>query len=181
MALSLSLLQASPEGNASSSVRVVVYEDLQCSDCAVYRKMLDEVLLPKYGNRVAFEHRDFPLPKHAWARNAAIAARYFDSVAPSLGVAYRRHLFAEQAKIAPDQFLTDVQEFAKAHHAEFDPKFLNEAKWKDAVEEDYQDGIARGVARTPTVFVNGQPFVETFTSEEISKGIDAALAAVSKH
>ena len=32
--------------------------------------------------------------------------------------------------------------------------------------------MARGVAKTPTVFVNGTPFVETFTAEEISKGID---------
>ena len=31
------------------------------------------------------------------------------------------------------------------------------------VDEDYEEGIARGVARTPTVFVNGEPFIETFS------------------
>ncbi|NWF85183.1 MAG: thioredoxin domain-containing protein, partial [Bryobacteraceae bacterium] len=55
------------EGNPSSPVRVVIYEDLQCSDCAAFRKMLDEKLLPRYGSKVAFEHRDFPLAKHSWA------------------------------------------------------------------------------------------------------------------
>jgi len=44
------------------------------------------------------------------------------------------------------------------------------------VEKDYQDGVGRGVVHTPTVFVDGVPFIETFTFEEISKGIDAALA-----
>jgi protein-disulfide isomerase len=44
------------------------------------------------------------------------------------------------------------------------------------VEKDYQDGVGRGIIHTPTVLVNGAPFVETFTFEEIAKGIDAALA-----
>jgi len=26
------------------------------------------------------EHHDFPLPKHAWARKATIASRYFESI-----------------------------------------------------------------------------------------------------
>jgi len=41
----LGILFAAPatlvEGNASSPVRVVIYEDLQCSDCAAFRKMLE--------------------------------------------------------------------------------------------------------------------------------------------
>ena len=40
---------------------------------AAFRRMLDEKLLPKYGDEVAFVHRDFPLAKHAWARQAAAA------------------------------------------------------------------------------------------------------------
>ena len=62
------------EGNPKSNVRVVIFEDLQCPDCAVFRKMLDEKLLPKYKATVAFEHHDFPLAKHSWARQAAVAA-----------------------------------------------------------------------------------------------------------
>jgi protein-disulfide isomerase len=66
------------EGTANSPVKVLIYEDLQCPDCADLRHMLDDRLLPKYGSRVTFEHRDFPLTKHAWARKAAVAARFFD-------------------------------------------------------------------------------------------------------
>ena len=43
------------------------------------------------------------------------------------------------------------------------------------VEDDYQEGIARGVSKTPTVFVNGEPFVETFKADEIAKAIQTAL------
>jgi protein-disulfide isomerase len=53
---------------------------------------------------------------------------------------------------------------------------LADPRYAELVEKDYQDGVSRGVVHTPTVFVNGKPFVETFTFEEISKGIDEALA-----
>src|SRR4051794_16108543 len=78
------------EGNPASSVRVLIYEDLQCPDCADFRVMLDKELLPKFEKTVAFEHRDFPLPKHEWARKAAIAARFFESVSPQVAVEFRK-------------------------------------------------------------------------------------------
>src|SRR5690349_15872189 len=78
------------EGNASSSVRVVIWEDLQCPDCAAFRQMMDKDLLPKFAGTVRFEHRDFPLAKHAWARPAAIAARFFETVSPELAIEFRK-------------------------------------------------------------------------------------------
>ena len=170
------------EGNAKSPVRVISYGSLQCPDCAAYRRMMDEHLLPKYGDRVAFEHRDFPLEKHKWARQAAIAARYFDTISSSLGVEFRRWAMSNIPNLTPETFNDKLREWAKAHGA--DPSkavaALNDGTLAKLVEEDYQDGVARGVARTPTVFVNGEPFIETFTVEEISKGIDSALAATKK-
>jgi protein-disulfide isomerase len=165
------------EGNPASPVRVVAYEDLQCADCAAYRSMMDEKLLPVYKDKVAFEHRDFPLPRHAWARKAAIAARFFQESSPALAVEFRRHLLANLKEITPDNFNDRLAEFARSNGA--DPAralaALAEPRWNDLVEKDYQDGIARGVSKTPTVFVNGRPFIETFTVEEISKAIEEEL------
>ena len=165
------------EGNPASKVRVIAYEDLQCPDCADYRTMLDLKLLPKYQDKVAFEHRDFPLPKHKWARKASIAARAFDRVRPELGLAFRVFLMSSQQKITVDSFDEALGDFARAHNT--DPEKIRETM-KDpaidkAIEEDYQEGIARGIARTPTVLVNGEPFIETFTFEAISQAIDKAL------
>ena len=53
---------------------------------------------------------------------------------------------------------------------------MDDARYAAWVEKDYQDGVSRGVAHTPTVFVNGQPFVETFTFEEISKVLEKELS-----
>jgi len=171
--------QAVVEGLATSPVRVIAYEDLQCPDCATYRKMLDEKLLPAFGAKVAFEHRDFPLPKHSWARQAAVAARFFHEVKPELGFAYRRHMLSSIRATTDANFIDGLKEFASEHSVvpERAATALDDARYRDAVEKDYQDGIARGVTHTPTVFVDGEPFVETFTFEQLSKAIRAALAA----
>jgi protein-disulfide isomerase len=167
------------EGAAQSPVRVVIYEDLQCPDCADFRVMLDEKLLPRYAATVRFEHRDFPLAKHAWARKAAIAARFFEESQPGLGLAYRKYSMANLREITADNFNDRLSQFAKDHAV--DPAralaSLEDARLAALVEEDYQDGVARGIAHTPTVLVNGRPFVETFPVEDVAKAIDAELAA----
>jgi protein-disulfide isomerase len=165
------------EGNPESAVRVVIYENLQCSDCAVFRKMMDDHLLPRYGSKVAFEHRDFPLPRHAWARPAAVAARFFDAEKPGLGVEFRRHIMASQKQITVENIEGRVKEYASRHGVDEEKATaaLKDPTLAAAIDRDYQQGVARGVSKTPTVFVNGAPFVETFTLEQISAGIDAAL------
>ncbi len=170
--------QGLTEGRAGSKVRAVIYEDLQCSDCAAFRTMMDELILPKYGDRVEFVHRDFPLAKHPWARTAAIAARYFAGKDPRLALEYRRHTLANQREITPANFNQRLAGFAREHGVSPDEAVaaLGDAQYAEAVEKDYQDGVGRGIIHTPTVLVNGTPFVESFTFEEIAKGIDAALA-----
>ena len=167
------------EGAAQSPVRVLIYEDLQCPDCADFRVMLDEKLLPRYAATVRFEHRDFPLAKHAWARKAAIAARFFEESQPGLGLAYRKYSMANLREITADNFNDRLAQFAKDHGVDSTKALasLEDARLAALVEEDYQDGVARGIAHTPTVLVNGRPFVETFPVEDVAKAIDAELAA----
>lgn len=166
------------EGNAASAVRVVAYENLQCGDCHTYRLMLDSTLLPRFGAAVAFEHRDFPLPKHNWARLAAAAARYFDSFDQAQGVEFRRRTLAQIKQLGVDTFLAHVTAFATEHgqHPTSAIAAIGDPQWSAAVEADYQEGIARGVVKTPTVYVGQRPFVEIFTEAELSAAIEEALA-----
>jgi protein-disulfide isomerase len=165
------------EGKADSPVRVVIYEDLQCPDCADFRVMLDQKLLPRYGAKVAFEHRDFPLPKHKWARPAAVAARFFQQQSAALAILWRRETMRDQAGITAETFPAYFVAFAKRNA--IDPAqaeaALNDPALAALVQKDYEDGVARGIAHTPTALVNGAPFIETFTFEAISAGIDSAL------
>lgn len=170
------------EGNPQSTVRVVIYEDLQCSDCAIFRSMMDKELLPRFGTKVAFEHRDFPLAKHAWARTAAIVARGLGETDPKAAVRLRQYLLANMKSITPENFAAKIDAWAKAQKLD-GAKLLESLKDKkiaDLVEADYQDGVARGIARTPTVLVNGEPFIETIVLADIIKAIERELSAVSR-
>lgn len=176
--IAVSAEQPLVEGRTESKVRVLIYEDLQCPDCAAFRRMMDEKVLPRYGERVAFVHRDFPLAKHAWARKAAIAARYFSEVKLELGLAYRRHIMATIRETQANNFNDKLSAFARDNGA--DPAqaiaALDDQRLAALVERDFQDGVARGVAKTPTVFVGAKPFIEHFTFEDLSQSIEDALA-----
>ncbi len=167
------------EGKADSRIRVLIFEDLQCRDCAVFRRMMDQQILPKYKDRIAFLHRDFPLPKHDWARKAAVAARFFESKRASLGLDYRRHMLSTFESVTVDTFGQSLYEFCRTHGV--DPAEAQDAlikpEFAERVERDSREGETRGVTRTPSVFVNGMPFIETFSFESISKALDEALSS----
>jgi protein-disulfide isomerase len=167
------------EGNPDSPVRVTEYEDLQCGDCANYRTMLDEHLLPQYGERVAFVHKDFPLPKHDWAARAAVAGRFFASKDREVALAFRSYCLFERYEITTENFHEKLAAFAEKHG--LDPRqaiaSLADTGLRQLVNRDFQEGVARGVSKTPTVYVGGKPFVETFSVKEISAAIEKALTA----
>jgi protein-disulfide isomerase len=170
------------EGNPASEVRVVIYEDLQCPDCADFRAMLDTKLLPKYGGRVAFEHRDFPLPKHAWAKRGSVAARFIQERSAEQALEYRRTLLRELRSIKPETFEAHLRAWCGKNGLDGEAAVaaLSDARLVKLVEDDYEDGVARGIAKTPTVVVNGRPFIERFPYEDLAAAIESALKAAEK-
>jgi protein-disulfide isomerase len=165
------------EGNAASTVRVVIYEDLQCSDCENLRTLLDSKIIPRYGAKVAFIHRDFPLGKHDWARQAAVAARWVYAQDPVLGITFRREIMAEHDHITPANLKPWIEEFATRNH--LDPReivaALTDNRLNALVDQDYQSGVARGISHTPTVIAGGQTIVETVIYEDLARAIDIEL------
>lgn len=170
------------EGNPKSAVRVLIYEDLQCPDCSDFRKALDESVLPRYGASVAFEHRDFPLPKHTWAKEAAIAARYFQALDPKLAADFRRTVQGNLGKVNAEGFRTSLIEFCRDRQLDTDKALaaLSNSMYVQAVEADFQAGVAVGIRRTPTVVVGGKSFVETIDVEELQRVLDALLEGPAK-
>jgi protein-disulfide isomerase len=165
------------EGNPNGAVKVQIYEDLQCGDCGRLRTLMDEKILPKYGSKVAFIHRDFPLGKHDWARPAAIAARWVYEQNAQLGIDFRREMLSEQNNITSQNLKQWLLEFAARNR--LDQKgildSLTDPRLATLIDQDWQGGVARGVSRTPTAFVGGQAFVETIIYEDLARALDEAL------
>lgn len=178
MSNSFSLVQGLP----TSNVRLTVFEDLQCPDCRAFHRMVEEQVLPEFGGRIAVEHRDFPLPKHSWARQAASVARFFQRIGPEIGLAFRRDILHDLSQIRLDYLGAWVRAFARrtgqpeapAEAAMADPKLAAE------VEADYQMGLQRGVVKTPTAFIGSTAFIERFPYEDLAAAIEASLAGESR-
>jgi protein-disulfide isomerase len=140
--------------------------------------LLDQRILPKYGSRVAFVHRDFPLGKHDWARPAAIAARWVSEQSNDLGISVRRELLSEQDNITSQNLKQWFVDYAYRNH--LDPKgivdSLSDQRLGALVDQDRQAAVARGVSRTPTVYIGGVAFVETIIYDDLALALDEALA-----
>lgn len=167
------------EGDASSAVRVIVYEDLQCKDCAWLRRKLDDRLIPSFANRAGFEYRDFPLPKHAWARRASIASKHFQRTSAELAMGFRREVLGNLSMITEETLPAWISAFAARHGQDSVDaiRALEDAALAAAVESDYQSGVAMGIARTPTVLVGETRFVEWIAIEELIAAIGHCLGA----
>lgn len=165
------------EGNASSPVRVVIYEDLQSADCDKLSNLLDTKILPRYGSRVAFVHRDFPLGKHDWARQAAVAGRWVYAQDSQLGITFRREILAEHDHITAERLKPWLREFASRNHLSEREivDSLADPRLNAQVDQDYQSGVAKGISHAPTVIVGGQKLTDTILFEDLAKALDIEL------
>ena len=165
------------EGNPSSPAKVFIHEVLQAGDCLNFRIMLDEKILPRYGKRVAFLHRDLPLPRHNWARYAAIAGRWVYEQSPTLGITFRREILSEQDHITPENLTPWLREFARRNKLDQDAivASMTDPHLVAIVDQDYQGATARGVNQVPTIFIGNQSFAETIIYEDIAKALDVEL------
>ncbi len=182
IALLLLALAAAPqlpvEGRPEAAVRVLIYEDLQCSDCAASARCWTSTCCRATAPRLPSYTAISRWPNMPGRARAALAGRFFAEKDPKMALEFRRHLLGSLRQINAANFKEKLAAFAESRGIPGSQAVaaLDNAAYAAAVEKDFQEGVARGVSKTPTVLVNGKPFIETFTLEEISKGIDQALA-----
>ena len=171
-------------------IALVAFEDLQCPDCAAAEALLEEASA-KYG--IPLVRYDFPLPKHNWAFEAHVMARYFDTKTDTgtgakalpLGEQFRRWVYANQSSINKDNLRGMAGRFADQHQVELPANYDPLGELKNKVLADYALGQQVGVVRTPTAYVvsesgSGAPFVETLDRDKLFAAIEQLQAAEKK-
>src|ERR1700741_2697264 len=73
-----------------ASVAIVVFEDLECPDCARAAPLVEEA---SRTYKIPEVRHDYPLQMHPWAYDAAILARYFDTHSKEIGNEFRYTCF----------------------------------------------------------------------------------------
>lgn len=158
VAADASLLKPPP----GTRVAVVMFEDLECPECARAYPLVWEAA---NAHKVPVVLHDFPLPRHNWSFDAAVWARYFDQTSVALGNEFRRFIYANQVQINSGNLQQWVQRFGDQNKAPLPLAKDPAGKLAGQVRADFALGQRIGVEHTPTIWVvsNGgvsQPLVE---------------------
>jgi protein-disulfide isomerase len=157
-------------GPADAKVTIVEFSDFECPFCSRAADVSHKVK-EKYGDKVRFVFRQFPLSFHKNAHTAAEASL----AAHSQGKFWEFHdkLFANQQKL--DR--ASLEGFAKEiglNVATF-KKSLDTKEHAAAVDAELKLGEEVAVNGTPTMFLNGARVADPTNFDSISSQIEAAL------
>jgi Na+:H+ antiporter, NhaA family len=158
-------------GRTDAPVTLVEYGDFQCPYCGeAYPVVLD--LLERFGDRLRFVFRHFPVPDlHPHAAAAAEAAE----AAGAEGRFWDMHdrLFTHQLQLSDAELRghaeaigLDVERYDKA---------LQEGVHTGRVEQDLRSGAQSGVPSTPRFFINGVIHLGSPTAVELGEAIASEL------
>ncbi len=158
-------------------VALVVFEDLQCPDCARAEPLLKDAE-KSYG--IPLVRHDFPLPMHNWSFEAHVMARYFDSKSKELGEEFRHFIFMNQSSITKSNLRGVAERFAAEHKTTLPFVVDPTGKFTQEVKADFGLGQSINVQHTPTIYVvsnsqRGTPFVEVADRSQLFSMIDEMI------
>jgi len=159
------------QGGADAPLTLVEYGDYECPYCGRAHPIVQRVQ-KHFGARLRFVFRNFPLTEmHPHAEHAALAAE----AAGLSGKFWEMHdlLFehqnrlsdadlaerATQLGIRAEQFIADIQS----------------EKIGQRVQEDFMSGVRSGVNGTPTFFINGVRYDDSWDYADLVTAITASM------
>ena len=158
-------------GPASAKVTVVEYGDFECPSCGQAYPAV-KMLLKRFGERVRFVYRHFPLvevhPHAELAAEAAEAAGAQHKFWPmhDLLFEHQQHLKANNLRQYALQAELDLDRYDYE---------MKEHLYLQRVHEHIDGGANSGVRSTPGFFVNGAVEDVSFGLERLDKAVEAAL------
>lgn len=161
--------RASRGGDATAPVTIIAFSDYECPFCKRAEEVVTQVLAA-YGKEIRYVHRDFPLPFHANAHEAAQAAR----CAGDQGKYWEYHdaLF-KASDLTPESLKKTAGELG-LDGAKFDQCLASEAH-NDEIEADIAAASDVGVTGTPAFFINGRMISGAQPFEKFKEIIDAEI------
>jgi protein-disulfide isomerase len=162
-------------GSADAPVTIVEFSDFHCPFCRKAQPVLND-LRARYGAKIRFVYRDFPLDNlHPQARLASEASR----CAIEQGKFWEFHdrLFlsdADSSQAALNRIAGEIGMDVAAFET-----CTSSGKYKGSIQASLQEGARLGITGTPTFFVNGRILVGAQTLDTFVSIIDQELAAAA--
>ena len=163
-------------GNPEAAVTLEEFADFQCPPCSQFAPFAEE-LLREYDSRLRVVFRNFPLPAHEHAREAALAAE----AAGFQGKFWEMHdtLYREQtawSKAPNARELFESYAGTLGLNLDLFKRDMVSDKARERVDSDHALGDFLGVKVTPTLFINNRPVEpQQKNPEGLRAAINAAL------
>jgi len=161
------------QGSPEAPITLVEYGDYECPHCGHAHPIVKRVLA-KLGRDVRFVFRNFPLAQvHPHAVSAAESAE----AAGLQGEFWRMHdtLFENQDALEREDLLRYAKELGL--DADRLSRDLRSKGVEERVQSDFSSGVRSGVNGTPTFFINGVRFDESWDEESLVSALRAAKKA----
>ncbi len=159
-------------GEDDAQITIVNFGDYQCEACAD----LDETLTAiaeAFPGQIRLVWKDMPNSSvHPEATNAAVAARC--AAKQDKFFEYHAYLFANQSSLGPALYAALAEEL-ELKTSSF-TRCVDGNDTLPLVERSYEEGLALGIAATPTIYINGERYTGSLTESSIATAIRALLA-----
>jgi protein-disulfide isomerase len=153
------------QGPQSAPVTLLEYGDYECPYCGQANLVVDKVV-QQLGNKICFAFRNFPLTQiHPHAQHAAEAAE----CAGAQNKFWDMHdILYENQQALEDKNLVEYAEILELDMPRFQDDFYNHT-FALRVREDFLSGIRSGVNGTPTFYLNGIRYNDSWDQETLTK------------
>jgi protein-disulfide isomerase len=163
-------------GSDTAAITIVEFADFQCPFCGRFYMDTESDLLEKYGSKIRFVYRHFPMDRmHPYARQAAKAAQC--AHAQGQFWAYHHLLFQHQKELANEDLLGYAREL-NLNMTQFQ-NCVDSAQTEQAINVDIQAGLDLHIDGTPTFFINGLRLDGAQPLRAFSEIIDVELASLA--
>jgi protein-disulfide isomerase len=155
------------EGESQRRVFVLEYSDFQCPFCKRVQKTLKK-MRSRFGDKVQFGYRHYPLPFHKEAGYLAEAAECARDQSKFWEL---QTTFYNTVKISKKDVVKHAEQAGVKDSAAF-LACLNQGKYKDRVYTDLKEGGQMGIQGTPTFIVGiFDPKADTITGDMFSGAV----------
>jgi protein-disulfide isomerase len=162
--------RASRGGDKNAPITIIAFSDFECPYCKRSEETVSQVL-DAYGDKIRYVFRDFPLPFHANAHEAAAAAR----CAGEQDKFWEYHDKLFQTAALSTENLQSHATALELDRTKFD-ECLASDKYDAEIDADVAAGSDVGVTGTPAFFINGRMLSGAQPFERFKEVIDAELA-----
>jgi protein-disulfide isomerase len=160
-------------GDETAQCTLVEYGDYECPHCAAADPIVKR-LEKHFGKRLRFVYRNFPLSQiHPHAESAAETAEF----AASKGKFWEMHdlLFQNQAQLGSGLYAELCATLGLV--ASELQEALATKKYQAHVRSDFTGGVRSGVNGTPTFFIDGERYDDSFDYPTLLGALNAVMSS----